>query len=107
MKDGLSSFQMHAFRIGKPCLHANMQSDFSLFIQIKLNFLVTLWCFFVFLVFFFDQIFFFRFSRCMVTFLRNHLNFQNLFVWTNTNMISVFVLNFEFPKILVNMCDHA
>jgi len=38
IKDGLSSSQMHAFRIGKPCFHANMQSDFSLFIQIKLSF---------------------------------------------------------------------
>jgi len=41
IKDGLSSSQMHAFKIGKPCFHANMQSDFSLFIQIKLSFRVT------------------------------------------------------------------
>ena len=45
IKDDLSSSQMHAFRIGKPCFHANMQSDFSLFIQIKLSFRVTSWCF--------------------------------------------------------------
>jgi len=38
IKDGLSSSQMHALRIGKPCFHASMQRDFSLFIQIKLNF---------------------------------------------------------------------
>jgi hypothetical protein len=69
IKDGISSFQMHAFRIGKPCFQASMQNDFSLFIQIKLNFGVTSWCFFLFL-------FFFWFFRCMVTFLRNHLNFQ-------------------------------
>jgi hypothetical protein len=44
IKDGLSSSQMHAFRIGKPCFHTNMQSDFSLFIQIKLSFEVISWC---------------------------------------------------------------
>jgi hypothetical protein len=38
IKDGLSSSQMHALRIGKPCFQASMQRDFSLFIQIKLNF---------------------------------------------------------------------
>ena len=48
IKDGLSSSQMHAFRIGKPCFHASMQNDFSLFIQIKLNFGVTSWWFFFF-----------------------------------------------------------
>jgi len=42
--------------------------------------------------------FFFKFSRCMVTFLRNHLNFQNLFVWTNTNMISVSYQKLWIPK---------
>jgi len=87
---------MHAFRIGKSCFHASMQSDFSLFMQIKLSFRVTSWCFC-----------FCGFSRCMVTSLRNHLNFQNLFVWTNTNMISVFVLNFDFPKILMKTWGHA
>jgi hypothetical protein len=51
INDGLSSSQMHAFRIGKPCFHANMQSDFSLFIQIKLSFRVTSWCFCFFQVF--------------------------------------------------------
>jgi hypothetical protein len=76
IKDGLSSSQMHAFRIGKPCFHASMQNDFSLFIQIKLNFGVTSWCFLCFFFF----LFLFRFSRSMVTFLRNHLNFQNSFV---------------------------
>jgi len=48
IKYGLSLSQMHAFRIGKPCFHASMQNDFSLFIQIKLNFGVTSWCFFGF-----------------------------------------------------------
>ena len=43
IKNGLSSFQTHALRIGRPCFHASMQSDFSLFIQIKLNFGVTSW----------------------------------------------------------------
>jgi len=38
IKDGLSSSQMHALRIGKPSFHASMQRDLSLFIQIKLNF---------------------------------------------------------------------
>jgi hypothetical protein len=69
IKYGLSLSQMHAFRIGKPCFHASMQNDFSLFIQIKLNFGVTSWCFFGFFLLLF------WFSRCMVTFLRNHLNF--------------------------------
>jgi hypothetical protein len=55
IKDGLSSSQMHAFRIGKPCFHASMQNYFSLFIQIKLNFGVTSWCF---LCFFFFSFFF-------------------------------------------------
>jgi hypothetical protein len=44
------------------------------------------------------MVFFFRFSRCMVIFLRNHLNFQNLFVWTNTNMISVSYQKLWIPK---------
>jgi len=44
IKDGLSSSQMHAIRIGKPCVHASIQSDFSLFMQIKLSFRVTSWC---------------------------------------------------------------
>jgi hypothetical protein len=29
IKDGLSSSQMHAFKSGKPCFHASMQSDYS------------------------------------------------------------------------------
>jgi hypothetical protein len=70
IKDGLSSSQMHAFKIGKPCFHASMQSDFSLFMQIKLRF----WSHFIVFLFFFG------FSWCMVTSLRNHLNFQNSFV---------------------------
>jgi len=37
-KNDLSSSQTHALWIGKPCFHASMQRDFSLFIQIKLNF---------------------------------------------------------------------
>jgi len=79
IKDGLSSSQMYALRICKPCFHASMQSCFSLFIQLKLSF----WSHFM--VFFFRFFlsflsFFLRFSRCMVTFLRNHLNFQNSFV---------------------------
>ena len=45
-KNSLSSSQTHALWIGKPCFHASMQSDFSLFIQIKLNFGVISWCFF-------------------------------------------------------------
>ena len=67
-KNALSSSQTHAFRIGKPCFHASIQCDFSLFIQIKLSF----WSRFM--------VFFFGFSMCMVTFLMNHLNFQNSFV---------------------------
>ena len=50
-----------------------MQNGFSLFIQLKLNF----WSHFMVFLFF---CFFFGFSRCMVTSLRNHLNFQNSFV---------------------------
>ena len=41
IKDGLSSSQMHAFRSGKSCFHVSIQSDCSLFIQIKLSFWVT------------------------------------------------------------------
>jgi len=48
IKNGLSSSQMHAFRIGKPCFHASMQSDFSLFMQPKLSF----WSHFIVLFFF-------------------------------------------------------
>ena len=51
IKDGLSSSQMHTFRIGKPCFHASMQSDFSLFMQVKPSFRVTSWCVFFFWVF--------------------------------------------------------
>jgi hypothetical protein len=75
IKDGLSSSQMHAFRSGKSCFHVSIQSDCSLFIQIKTQLLSHL---IVFLFLFFC--FFFRFFRCMVTFLRNHLNFQYSFV---------------------------
>ena len=64
IRDDLSSSQMHTFRICKPCFHASMQSDFSLFMQVKPSFRVTsMVCVF------------FGFSRCMVTSLRNHLNF--------------------------------
>ena len=45
--------------------HANMQNGFSLSIQLKLNFEVISWCFGCSL----------GFSRCMVTFLGDHLNF--------------------------------
>jgi hypothetical protein len=72
-KNGLSSSQTHALWIGKLCFHTSMPSDFSLFIQIKLSFGVTSWCFF-----------FSRFSRCMVTFLRNHLSFQNFVCFGQT-----------------------
>jgi len=47
--------------------------------------------------------FLFRISRCMGTFLRDHLNFQNLFVWTNTKMISTCTKNFKFLR---NLCEH-
>jgi hypothetical protein len=61
--------------------------------QLWSHIMVFFYLFFVVVV-----VFFFLFSRCMVTFLWNSLNFQNLFVWTNTNMISVSYQNFEFPK---------
>jgi hypothetical protein len=51
IKDGLSSFQTHVFRIGKPCFHASMQNYFSLFIQLKLSFWSHFMVFFVFLFF--------------------------------------------------------
>jgi hypothetical protein len=54
--------------------------------------------FFFYLFFVVVVVFFFLFSRCMVTFLWNSLNFENLFVRTNTNMISVSYQNFEFSK---------
>ena len=77
---------MHAFRIGKPCFHASMQSDFSLFMQSKLSFGVTSWCFF------------FGFSRCMVTSLRNHLNFQNSFVSDKHQLDFCFCTKLWIPK---------
>jgi len=48
---------------------------------------------------------FFRFSRCMVAFLKNHLNLQNLFIWTNTNMISASYQKLWIPK--KNLCEHV
>ena len=64
-----SSSQTHTLRIDRSCFHARMQSD--LFIQIKLSFWVTSWGFF----FVFVLSFSFKFSRYIVTLLRNHLNF--------------------------------
>jgi len=97
-KNDLSSFETHVFWIGKPCFHASMQRDFSLFIQIKLNFGVTSWCF---VCFFF---FFFGFSRCMVTFLTNHLNFQNSFVLDKHQHDFCFCTKLWIPK---NSCEHV
>jgi len=75
IKNGLSSFQTHALRIGRPC------------------FGVTSWCFF-----------FFRFSRCMVTFLRNLLNFQNTFVLDKHQYDFCFCTKSWIPK---NPCEHG
>ena len=78
-----------AFRIGKPYFHASMQSDFSLFMQSKLSFRVTPWFFF---------------SRCRVTFLRNHLNFQNSFVLDKHQHDFSFCTKLWIPK---NPCEHV
>jgi hypothetical protein len=90
IKDGLSSFQTHAFRIGKPCFHTSMQNGFSLVIQLKLSF----WSHFMVLFF----LFFYRFSKCMVTFLRNHLNFQYLLVLNKHQNDFCFCTKFWIPE---------
>jgi hypothetical protein len=99
-KNGLSSSQTYALWIGKPCFHASMQSNFSLFIQIKLNFGVTSWCFFFFL-------FFFRVFYVYSYLSKESPEFPELVCLNKHQYDFCFVLNFEFPKILVNMCDYA
>jgi hypothetical protein len=96
IKDGLSSSQMHAFRIDKPCFHTNMQNDFSLFIQIKLSFRVTSWCFCFFQVFS-------EYGYLS----KESLEFPELVCLNKHQYDFCFVLNFEFPKILVNMYDRC
>ena len=103
-KNALSSSQTHAFRIGKPCFHAIMQCDFSLFIQIKLNFGVTSWCFFCCC--------FFSSSSFQVFYVYGYLSkesleFSKLVCLDKHQYDFCFVLNFEFLKILVNIRDHA
>ena len=70
-----------------------MQNDFLLVIQMKLSFRVISWC----LCFFF-----FKLSG---TFLWDHLNFQNLFVWINTNMIFVSYQKLWIPKKSLWTCE--
>ena len=102
-KNGLSSSQTHALWIGKPYFHVSVQSDFSLFIQIKLNFGVTSWCFF-FVSFSF---FFFRVFYVYGYLSKESPEFLELVCLNEHQYDFYFVLNFEFPKILVNMYDHA
>jgi len=89
---------MHAFRIGKPCFHASMQNDFSLFIQLKLNFESFHG------VFLFLFVFFSGFLGVWLSFQGINWISRTFLFWTNTKMIFVFVLNFEFPK---NPCEHV
>jgi hypothetical protein len=101
-KNSLSSSQTHALWIGKPCFHVSMQSDFSLFIQIKLNFGVTSWCFFLFFFLLFFLVFY------VYGYLsKESPEFPELVCLNKHQYDFCFVLNFEFPKILVNMYDHA
>jgi hypothetical protein len=65
----------------------------SLFIQLKFSFEVILWCSGCSSSFF----------RCIVTLLGYYLNFQNLSVRTNINLIYVFVLKPWFSK---NSCEN-
>jgi hypothetical protein len=61
--------RMHSELVNFSFFHANIQNDFSLFIQLKLSFKSVLcYCYSS------------GFFRCMVTFLGDYLNFQNLFV---------------------------
>jgi hypothetical protein len=114
LKMAFPHLNTHALWIGKSCFHVSMQRDFSLFIQIKLNFWVTLW-FFMFFWFFFQKhfffffskkflLFFFRFSRCMFTFLKNHLNFQNSFVLDKHQHDFCFCTKLWIPK---NPCEYV
>ena len=79
-----------------------MQSDFLLFIQIKLSCGVTSWC--VFFVVVIVAIFFYVYGYLS----KESLEFLE-FVCLDKHqyMMFVFVLKFEFPKLLMNMCDHA
>jgi hypothetical protein len=83
---------MHAFRIGKSCFHANMQSDFSLFIQIKLSFIVTSWCFCFCFCFFFQVFSEYGYLS------KESLEFPELVCLNKHQYDFCFVLNFEFPK---------
>ena len=65
----------------------------SLFIKLKFSFEVILWC----------SGCSSSFSRCIVTLLQYYLNFQNLSVRKNTNLIYVFVLKPWFRK---NPCEN-
>ena len=84
---------MHSELVSFAFFHANMQNGFSLFIQLKLNFEVISWC----------LSYSSGFSKCMTTFLGDHLNLQNSSIRTNTNLILVFVLKPWFPK---NPCEN-
>jgi hypothetical protein len=74
-----------------------MQNDFLLFIHLKLGFQSYFMVFFVF-------VFFFQVSRCMVTFLGNHLNFQNSVVLDKHKHVFCFCTKLW---ILKNPCEHV
>ena len=81
---------MHSKLVSFSFFHANMQNGFSLFFQLKLGFEVILWC----------SSCPSGFSRYMVTFLGYHLNFQNLFVITNNNLIFFYIKTLISKKFL-------
>jgi hypothetical protein len=70
--------RMHSELESFAFFHANMQNGFSLFMQLKLSFEVDSWCL--------------CFSNFLGVWLGYCLNFQNLFVRTNTNLIFIFLL---------------
>jgi hypothetical protein len=70
--------RMHSESASFAFFHVNMQNSFSLFMQLKLSFEVDSWCL--------------GSSGLLVVWLGYRLNFQKLFVRTNTNLIFVFVL---------------
>ena len=95
--------KLNALRIDRSCFHAHMPSD--LFNQIKLSFWVTSWGFF-----FLFLLSFFKFSRYMFTFLKNHLNFHNAFVLDKyQHDFFCFCTHFGGPKknILENIWDYV
>jgi len=90
IKDDLSSFQRHSFRIGKLCF---LTCEYAKWFIIIYASKTQLWSYLMAFGLFFR---FYRVSR-------HHLNFQNLFIRTNINLIFVFILKLWFSK---NPCEN-